>query len=132
MTTSSCPRRCTTTRPWSSPDVRAGHHPAAASSKGPLGSAEEPGNLIDDPAARRGPARLPLKPKAWNRVELTIKGDTLSLRLNGEPAYEAAIEPTNPRDFGLFHYADETEARIRNVNYRGQWPRTLPPGLLKN
>ena len=41
--------------------------------------------------------------------------------------YERSLESTNQRLFGLFHFADETEARVRNVTYRGQWPRTLPP-----
>jgi len=30
------------------------------------------------------------------------------------------------RNFGLFHYADQTEARVRGVTYRGDWPRELP------
>ena len=90
----------------------------------------DPGNLADDPAHRRGPAKLPLKSKGWNRVELTLKGDTLSLRLNGELVHERPIGPTNQRDFGLFHFADETEARVRDVTYRGEWPRSLPPDLV--
>jgi hypothetical protein len=30
------------------------------------------------------------------------------------------------RTFGLFHYADATGLRVRNVTYRGEWPRQLP------
>jgi hypothetical protein len=70
-----------------------------------------------------------LKPKAWNRLVLAVDGDRLSLRMNDQLVYERAIEPTNQRVFGLFHYADETETRVRNVTYRGRWPRTLPAGL---
>ena len=33
------------------------------------------------------------------------------------------------RTFGLFHYADATRARVRNVTYQGEWSRTLPPNL---
>ncbi len=89
----------------------------------------DPGNIADDPAQRKGPPKLPLKEKGWNRVELTTRGDTLSLRLNGELVHERPIEPTNQRDFGLFHFADKTEARVRDVTLRGDWPRSLPAGV---
>lgn len=90
----------------------------------------DPANARSEPASRRGPAKLPLKPKAWNRVGLTLKGDMLALSLNGELIYEQKVEPTNQRDFGLFHYADETEARVRNVTLRGAWPKSLPAELI--
>ncbi|HEV3167614.1 MAG TPA: DUF1583 domain-containing protein, partial [Isosphaeraceae bacterium] len=86
-------------------------------------------NLQDEPANRRGPASLPLKPKDWNRLALRLHGDTISVRLNDELIYERPLEPTNQRTFGLFHYADETGVRVRNVIYRGQWPRKLPTDL---
>ena len=28
--------------------------------------------------------------------------------------------------FGLFHYRDDTDVRVRKVTYRGQWARKLP------
>jgi hypothetical protein len=68
-----------------------------------------------------------LKPHAWNHLSLRLEGDTAKLALNGSPVYERALEPSNRRDFGLFHFADESEARVRSVTYRGGWPRTLPP-----
>ncbi len=86
-----------------------------------------PDNTVDEPQCRRGPARLPLQPDAWNRLRLTVAGDTVRLTLNGQLVYERPIEPTNQRLFGLFHYADQTTARVRHVVYRGQWPRQLPP-----
>ena len=75
---------------------------------------------------RRGPSQLPLKEKSWNQAKLTIKGDTVHLFVNGAEVYQRPIEPTNQRTFGFFHYADKTEARIRNVVYRGAWPRQVP------
>ena len=86
-------------------------------------------NLIVEPENRRGPARPPLKPGEWNRLALKLSGDVVTLSLNGEPIYERALEPTNGRQFGLFHDADETEARVRNVRLEGQWPREVPPDL---
>jgi tetratricopeptide (TPR) repeat protein len=86
----------------------------------------EPENMQDEPANRRGPSDLPLKPKEWNKVRLEIKGDTLVLALNGVIVYERAIENSNQRTFGFFHYTDDTSVRVRNVVYRGAWPKSMP------
>ena len=88
-----------------------------------------PDNALDEPACRRGPGPLPLEVGAWNRMALAVVGDRLALRLNDELVYERPIEPTNQRTFGLFHYADEAEARARNVTYRGAWPKEKPATL---
>ena len=85
-----------------------------------------PDNLSDEPNNRRGPEALPLKPNAWNRLQLSLAGDTVHLKLNDELIYTRKLEPTNQRTFGLFHYADQTEALVRNVVWRGNWPRELP------
>jgi hypothetical protein len=83
-------------------------------------------NAKDEPGCRRGPAKLPLKPKAWNRVRLAVAGDVVTVAVNGEAVYERPIEPTNQRLFGLFHYTDRTEARVRGVTLTGDWPRQVP------
>ena len=87
-------------------------------------------NVAAEPENRRGPASLPLKAKEWNRLVLRLSGDRIALRLNGELIYERALEATNQRTFGLFRYADESEARVRKVTYRGEWPRPLPDAIL--
>jgi hypothetical protein len=84
-------------------------------------------NVFDEPDCRRGPERLPLKDDAWNQLALELKGDLLRLRLNGQLVYERKLEPTNQRTFGLFHYADQTQALARKIIWRGDWPRELPP-----
>ncbi len=89
-----------------------------------------PENVTIEPDRRRGPEKPPLQPGDWNKIKLALAGDVVTLTLNDVVVYERPIEPTNRRDFGLFRYADETEARVRNVTYRGQWPKALPPGLL--
>ena len=86
----------------------------------------KPDNATTEPANRRGPAELPLKAKAWNKITLSLVGDTVALKLNDVKIYQRPIEPGNQRTFGFFHYADETTARVRNVVYKGQWPKTLP------
>ncbi len=83
-------------------------------------------NALDEPAQRRGPARLPLVSNDWNRVRLSLQGDEVSVRLNDVEVYRRALEPTNLRTFGLFHYADESQARVRKIVYRGGWPRAIP------
>ncbi|HSQ56170.1 MAG TPA: DUF1583 domain-containing protein, partial [Gemmata sp.] len=83
-------------------------------------------NAKDEPACRRGPAKLPLKEKAWNRLRLEVAGDTVKVSLNGTEVYERAIEATNQRLFGLFHYTDRTAARVRSMTYSGDWGTTLP------
>jgi tetratricopeptide (TPR) repeat protein len=86
-----------------------------------------PDNNVVERANRRGPAKLPLKARDWNRLRLTLNGNKAILRLNDVEVYERTLEPTSQRIFGLFHYADETEVRVRHVTYRGHWPRKLPP-----
>ncbi len=85
-----------------------------------------PENTTIEAERRRGPASPPLQANVWNRVKLSLAGDIVTLALNDVIVYERPLEPTNQRDFGLFHYADETEVRVRNVTYRGQWPRDPP------
>jgi len=85
-----------------------------------------PGNLVVEQENRRGPAALPLKDNEWNRLKLSLRGNVVALALNGEEVYERSLEPTNQRSFGLFRYADDSESRIRNIVYRGNWPMTLP------
>lgn len=75
---------------------------------------------------RKGPAKLPLKAGDWNAVSLSLKGDVLTLSLNGADVYERPVDSGNQRTFGLFHYAGETDVRVRNVRYRGNWPQSLP------
>ena len=84
-------------------------------------------NATIEPQNRRGSERLPLMPSDWNRVRLTLTGDTVVIALNGQLIYERQLEPTNLRNFGLFCDASETEARVRNIIWRGNWPRKLPP-----
>src|SRR5262249_21645558 len=84
------------------------------------------GNTTVEPANRRGPEKLPLKAKAWNRIDLILSGNKVTLKLNDVEIYQRELDAGNQRFFGLFHYADETEVRVRNVTYSGKWPRQLP------
>ena len=86
----------------------------------------DPANHLTEADNRRGSGDLPLKVQDWNRLRITLRGDTIFLELNDEPIYERQLEATNQRTFGLFHYADQTEARVRNIVWRGNWPKKIP------
>ncbi len=85
----------------------------------------QPNNITFEP--KRGPNKLPLRIREWNAVRFMTKGDELSIELNGQLVFTRPIDPTNLRHFGLFHYANESSLRVRQVRYRGDWPKTLPP-----
>ncbi len=87
----------------------------------------DPANVVDEPGNRRGSQPLPLKNDAWNKLKLEVKGEQILLMLNGQFIYERSLEASNQRTFGLFHFADQTDARVRNVVWRGDWPKQLPP-----
>ena len=87
----------------------------------------DPANTIDEADNRRGPKELPLIDESWNHLQLELVADTVRLSLNGQLIYERWLEASNQRTFGLFHYADQTAAKVRNVVWRGTWPRMVPP-----
>jgi len=86
----------------------------------------DPMNVTAEPQDRRGPQELPLIDNGWNHLRLSLAGDTVHLFLNGQEVYERELEPTNQRTFGLFHYADRTGSRVRNIVWKGDWPGSLP------
>src|SRR5262249_23915514 len=86
-------------------------------------------NAIDEPTNRRGPRPLPLKPGQWNAVKLSLSGDRVAIELNGQPVYERPMEPALGRQFGLFHYKDQTSAQVRNIILTGRWPDAVPDRL---
>ena len=60
-------------------------------------------------------------------MRVTLSGNAVELTLNGHSVCERELEPNNQRRFGFFHYADRTELQVRNVIWKGNWPRRLPP-----
>ena len=85
-----------------------------------------PDNVVADKSHQIGTGSLPLKTDDWNHLEMTVIGDTVKLKLNSVAVYESPVGLTNQRQFGFFHYADETDVRVKEVVYRGDWPKTLP------
>jgi hypothetical protein len=60
---------------------------------------------------------------------ISLTGDCVTLELNDQTIYESILQPTNQSTIGLFHYDDAIQARVRNVTYQDDWPRTLPASL---
>mgnify|MGYP003662904450 CR=1 FL=1 len=85
-----------------------------------------PANTSIESANQRGAATLPLKVDDWNSLQLEVADDVARLLLNGELIYERPLEATNQRTFGLFHFADRSDAHVRNIRWAGDWLRTLP------
>jgi tetratricopeptide (TPR) repeat protein len=72
-------------------------------------------------------APLTMKTGDWNRIRLKLAGDKLTLFVNDQSVGEVEVsEPKQERFFGLFRYSDLTGCRVRNLKYRGEWPKTLP------
>ncbi|MBI2478142.1 MAG: DUF1583 domain-containing protein, partial [Planctomycetia bacterium] len=68
-----------------------------------------------------------LKEREWNKYKLALRGDELTLTVNGtDVATITLAEPTTERYFGLFRYSNQTKCRVRDLVYRGDWPKTLP------
>ncbi len=89
-------------------------------------SGRDPVNLSIDQRAQRGDDKLPLLEDSWNRVTLTLDAESVGIDLNGSRVFQHQLDRQQQRSFGFFHYADLTEARIRNVVWKGDWPRELP------
>ncbi|HEU5432577.1 MAG TPA: DUF1583 domain-containing protein, partial [Thermomicrobiales bacterium] len=90
-------------------------------------------NRAVEPAARRGPQRLPLKPGEWNAVEMHLAAAEVALALNGVEIYRRPLEAANDRLFSFFHYKDRTAVEVRNVVLAGEdWPQALGETQLAN
>ena len=87
-------------------------------------------NVADEPNNRRGPKPIPLRAGEWNAVKLSLKANTVTLDLNGETVYERPLESLSGRQFGLFHFKDQTSAQARNFVLRGHWPEALSSDLM--
>ena len=64
---------------------------------------------------------------SWNRVLIQLKGDDATLLVNDQKVATVKITDVASIRFpGLFRFADESNAKVRNVKYRGGWPTELP------
>ncbi len=68
-----------------------------------------------------------LKNEDWNQVLIRLKGDSATLLVNDQEVatFEVADAPSL-RFPGLFRFSDQSNAQVRNIKYRGEWPKMLP------
>ncbi len=69
---------------------------------------------------------VPLRNSDWNTGCMKIRGDSITIQINGQSVFEGSVKEHSDRNFGFFYYADATEARIRNVILKGDWPKVVP------
>ncbi len=72
---------------------------------------------------------VPLFANDWNKTMLTLKGDEIQIALNGKPIFSRTLEASNRRQFGLFHFADKSGVRVRNMQWTGEWPKSMDPAI---
>ncbi len=82
---------------------------------------------VDNENAIDGASVPEWKTSDWNKVRLSLKGDQLTVSVNEKDVATVSVtEPRTERFFGLFRFANKTGCRVRNLKYRGEWPKTLP------
>ena len=54
-----------------------------------------------------------------------MKGDEVRIGLNGELIFKTILDESNRRQFGLFHFADQSSVRVRNMHWTGEWPKSM-------
>ena len=68
----------------------------------------------------------------WNQLALIRSDDRLQSKLNEMIVYDELVDQLPQVDlFGLFHYAEQTKARVRNLQLTGTWPAEIPDPLLE-
>lgn len=86
----------------------------------------DPGNVSELEPDEATLTPLPLKADAWNHVAIDVRGNVVQLVLNGQLISRRVLDESSQRTFGFFHFADQTEARVRHVLWRGDWPKSFP------
>ena len=89
-----------------------------------------PDNHVVETTIRQGSKAMPLKPNSWNHLQFALQGNLVQLNLNGTNICECEIDESNRRQFGLFHFADQSSVRVRRMQWHGSWPVSIDsPGF---
>ncbi|MFN7291720.1 MAG: DUF1583 domain-containing protein [Pirellula sp.] len=91
-------------------------------------SDDQPAPLPNNASPLDPPSKpIDFKSGDWNQVRLELKGNDLTVTVNGSTVGTVLIkDPAHLRHIGMLHFGGTT-ARFRNMKYRGEWPKTLPP-----
>lgn len=90
-----------------------------------------PTNRVREAANRRGPEKLPLKAEDWNSVAVTLKSDTIEIKLNDTVICERKLEPENSRLIGIYRDKRQT-AKVRAATLSGPWPEQFSAELQRD
>lgn len=83
-----------------------------------------------DPGQRRplpkesGLVTMPLNDRSWNRVRLEFRAGDVFVTLNDQAVTRLPMPQS--RVFGLYCDAGESAARVKNIRWRGHWPKIVP------
>lgn len=80
--------------------------------------------VLDEQAEQLAPVEL--EPGEWNRLELSMEGDVVTLSINEQAVYRRAWEVDLDRKIGLFAYPNQHDVRVRGVKLSGDWPEKVP------
>jgi len=69
---------------------------------------------------------VPLNEGSWNQARLTLTDDSAVLVINNQEVAKVPLPEEEYFPFGLFHFADQTAVRVRNIVMSGDWPREIP------
>lgn len=86
----------------------------------------DPAGSMEEPDHQKHNGSLPLKVGEFNQMKVRLKGHRVQLVLNDELIFERELNAGNTRLFGLFHYSGQSEAVVKNVRLKGNWPKQLP------
>jgi tetratricopeptide (TPR) repeat protein len=81
----------------------------------------------DYPTALANSKLVVLKTREWNRARISLEQSIATIAVNGQDVATIALDPSSQHVFGLFHYRDTSQSRVRNVVLRGNWPTRVPP-----
>jgi hypothetical protein len=85
-----------------------------------------PDNSRFEEQHQRGGGAPPLAAGDWNRLTVKVSNNSILLHLNDVLIYERLLAADHDRKFGLFHFADRHELRVRRLVMRGDWPKQIP------
>lgn len=85
-------------------------------------------NEVNDPQGNLTDS-IPLKPRDWNLMSVSLQDGTARLRLNGTEIFERTLTKDHDHHFGFFRHANRTRVQIRNVVLTGDWPESLDDAI---
>lgn len=91
-----------------------------------------PDHELLEPLARKGRGELNIRLDDWNRISVARRDGNVELSLNDELIYVREHDRRSASHFGVYRPAADSKARLRDMQLTGDWPDTLPVGVLND